>query len=191
MQSTLLDQLQNYQPFDEHESRMAARLRHFLETAAPQNPFERELAGQAPEHGHVTGSAWIVNPQYTKCLLLHHAKLGKWVQPGGHCDGEADVLNVARREVNEETGLIVTALQEEIFDVDIHEIPEYWNTPAHLHFDVRYLFVADPEQQIVSNHESRGIRWLSLDEACELSDEESILRLVKKTKQCKSTFALR
>ncbi|MEO6908725.1 MAG: NUDIX hydrolase, partial [Abditibacteriaceae bacterium] len=161
---------------------MTERLRCFLESPDPQNPFERELAGQAPEHGHVTGSAWIVNPQYTECVLLHHAKLGKWVQPGGHCDGDSDVMNVARREAIEETGLIVTALQEGIFDIDIHEIPEYWNTPAHLHFDVRYLFVADPEQQIVSNHESHGVRWVSLDEACELSGEASILRLVKKTK---------
>jgi 8-oxo-dGTP pyrophosphatase MutT (NUDIX family) len=190
MQSTLLDQLKNYQPFDKHETQMLARLRHFLESADPQSPFERELAGKAPEHGHVTGSAWIVNPQYTECLLLHHAKLRKWVQPGGHCDGEKDVMNVARREANEETGLIVTTLQDEIFDVDIHEIPEYWNTPAHLHFDIRYLFVADPAQQIVSNHESRGVRWLSLDEACQLSGEESILRLVKKTRQRKSTFTL-
>jgi len=182
MQSTLLAQLQNYQPFNNHETQMAARLRRFLESANLQNPFERELAGQNPEIGHVTGSAWIVNPQYTKCVLLHHAKLGKWVQPGGHCDGDCDVMNVARREVQEETGLNVTALQNEIFDIDIHEIPEYWNTPAHLHFDVRYLFVADPAQKIISNHESRGVRWLTLEEACELSGEESIWRLVEKTK---------
>jgi 8-oxo-dGTP pyrophosphatase MutT (NUDIX family) len=182
----LLDQLKNYQPFDEHETRMAARLRRFLESA--QNPFARELAGQAPEHGHVTGSAWIVNPEYTQCVLLHHAKLGKWVQPGGHCDGDADVLNVAQREAIEETGLRVAPLQNGIFDIDIHEIPEYWNTPAHLHFDVRYLFVADPAQEIISNHESRGVRWLSLEEAGELSGEESVLRLIKKTVLRKSTF---
>jgi 8-oxo-dGTP pyrophosphatase MutT (NUDIX family) len=188
MQSPLLDQLQNYLPFDEHETQMVERLRHFLKSADPQNPFERALAGKAPELGHVTGSAWIVNPAHTKCLLLHHAKLGKWVQPGGHCDGEADVLNVARREAREETGLVVTALQEGIFDVDIHEIPEYWNTPAHLHFDVRYLFAADPEQEIVSNHESRAVRWLSPSKACELSGEESIRRLVEKTVMRKSTF---
>jgi 8-oxo-dGTP pyrophosphatase MutT (NUDIX family) len=185
MHSSLLHQLQNYQPLDAHETRMAARLRRFLESA--QNPFERELAGQAPEHGHVTGSAWIVNQEYTKCVLLHHAKLGKWVQPGGHCDGDCEVRNVAQREAIEETGLRVTPLQNGIFDIDIHEIPEYWNTPAHLHFDVRYLFVADPAQEIISNHESRGVRWLSLEEAAALSNEESVLRMVEKTKQRQNT----
>jgi 8-oxo-dGTP pyrophosphatase MutT (NUDIX family) len=188
MHSSLLDQLQNYLPFDEHETRMVECLRHFLEWAGPHNPFDRALAGVEPERGHVTGSAWIINPEHTKCLLLHHAKLGKWVQPGGHCDGEADVLNVAQREAREETGLVAAALQKEIFDVDIHEIPEYWNTPAHLHFDVRYLFAADPGQEIVSNHESRAVRWLSLSEACKLSGEESIRRMVKKTLMRKSTF---
>lgn len=186
MHSTLLQQLEQYHPFNEHEAQMAKRLRHFLESTDMQNPFERELAGHAPEIGHVTGSAWIVNPQYTECVLLHHAKLGKWVQPGGHCDGDCDVMNVARREANEETGLNVIALQDGIFDVDIHEIPEYWNTPAHLHFDVRYLFQADPQQEIIFNHESRGVRWLTLDEAAELSNEESVLRMVQKSKQKRS-----
>lgn len=186
MQSTLLHQLENYHPFDPHETHMAVRLRRFLEVA--QHPFERELAGQAPEHGHVTGSAWVVNPEFTKCVLLYHAKLAKWVQPGGHCDGDSDVLNVAQREATEETGLDVIALPDGIFDVDIHEIPEYWNTPAHLHFDVRYLFTADPAQRIISNHESRGVRWVALEEAGKLSGEESILRLIKKTVSRKSTF---
>lgn len=182
MFSTLSDQLNNYHPFNDDEAQMVLRLQRFLHSARDQDPFARELAGVAPEHGHVTGSAWIINTAHTDCIMLHHAKLGKWVQPGGHCDGDADVLAVARREAEEETGLAVTALQSGIFDVDIHEIPEYWNTPAHLHFDVRYLFVADQEQPIVSNHESRCVRWASLEEALQLSGEETVARMVRKTR---------
>lgn len=182
MFSTLRDQLNNYQPFNDHEAQMVLRLQHFLDSTCNQDPFARELAGAAPEHGHVTGSAWIINKAHTECIMLHHAKLGKWVQPGGHCDGDANVMAVAQREAEEETGLHVTALQNGIFDVDIHEIPEYWNTPAHLHFDVRYLFMADQEQPIVSNHESRAVRWTSLDEALLLSGEETVARMVRKTR---------
>lgn len=183
MISTLLHQLETYRPATAGEIQMVQRLQNFLLGNQDKNPFARELTGKAPEWGHLTGSAWIIDPTSTKCLLLHHAKLGKWVQPGGHCDGEADVFNVARREALEETGLEITALQEGIFDVDIHEIPEYWNTPAHLHFDIRYLFLADPTQNIVSNHESRDIQWLLLDDAKKLSDEETVARMIRKTRE--------
>jgi len=185
----LLGQLATYRPFDENEARMTARLRNFLGATQGDNPFGRDLAGVAPEWGHLTGSAWIVDPNFSQCVLLHHAKLNKWVQPGGHCDGQSDVLEVARREAGEETGLRVEALQPDIFDVDVHEIPEYWNTPAHLHFDVRSIFVADLNQKIVENHESRDVRWLSLEEAEKLSGEESIARMIRKTRR-RSTLAL-
>src|SRR5690606_11246395 len=91
MNSSLLAQIQKYHPVDAHEAAMAARLQRFLETNGPLNPFVRELTGTAPEWGHVTGSAWIITPDSTRCLMLHHAKLGKWVQPGGHCDGQTNV----------------------------------------------------------------------------------------------------
>ena len=179
--TSLLQQLQHYRAIDDYERAMQQRLLAFLEATQEQNPFARDLVGTAPEHGHVTGSAWIVNPDYSRVVLLHHGKLGKWVQPGGHCDEEADVLAVATRETREETGLQVVPAQEGIFDVDIHEIPEYWNTPAHLHFDVRYLLLADDRHPVICSHESKAVRWVSLDEALELSGEESVARMVRKT----------
>lgn len=181
--TTLLEQLKNYQPFDDHERAMTNRLQSFLQNAQDQNPFARDLVGAAPEHGHVTGSAWIVNPEYSRVVLLHHGKLGKWVQPGGHCDGQSDVLAVSLRETEEETGLQSTPAGAGIFDIDVHEIPEYWNTPAHLHFDVRYLLVADSAQEVLCSHESKAVRWVSLEEALELSGEESVARMVRKTRQ--------
>lgn len=179
--SSLLHQLQEYRAFDDYERTMQKRLQTFLETTQQQNPFARDIAGQAPEHGHVTGSAWIVNQDYSRVVLLHHGKLGKWVQPGGHCDEETNVLDVAQRETEEETGLRAVPATTGIFDIDIHEIPEYWTTPAHLHFDVRYLLVADDAQPVVCSHESKAVRWVSLEEALELSGEESVARMVRKT----------
>lgn len=179
---TLLKQLQFFEPFDAHERAMTARLQHFHTAAQNQNPYARDLSGTAPEQGHVTGSAWIVNPEYLRVVLLYHGKLGKWVQPGGHCDGDENVLRVAMREAEEETGLKVTPAGAGIFDVNVHEIPEYWNTPAHLHFDVRYLLLADDAQETVCSHESREVRWVSLEEALELSGEESVARMVEKTR---------
>lgn len=180
---SLLEQLQNHAPFDERERAMTTRLQNFLENARDQNPFARELAGNAPEIGHVTGSAWIVNAEYSGIVLLYHAKLKKWVQPGGHCDGQNDVLEVAQREAQEETGLVVTPLSTQVFDVDIHQIPEYWNTPAHFHFDVRYLFQADENQIPVCNEESKAVRWVSLEEAKVLSGEQSVQRMIEKTRR--------
>jgi 8-oxo-dGTP pyrophosphatase MutT (NUDIX family) len=129
--------LSQYAPFDEIETAMAAHFTRFLERWSTP-AFAHGLAGDEAERGHVTGSAWIVNHDGSKVVLLHHAKLGIWVQPGGHCDGETDVAQVALREAREETGLEVSLLDEAIFDVDVHRIPEYWNTPEHFHFDIRF-----------------------------------------------------
>lgn len=178
---SLLQQLQNYAPTDEQEAAMTRRLQNFLQAAIHQNPFARDLVGTPPEIGHVTGSAWLVNREYSHAVLLFHKKLGKWVQPGGHCDGDSHVLRVAQREAQEETGLQSTPASGRLFDIDVHEIPEYWNTPAHLHFDVRFLLFADAAQTPVCSHESKDVRWCSLDEAAALAGEESIARMVRKT----------
>ena len=172
--------LSQYMPFDENESQMTARLSRFLHEGS--TPFARELAGENSERGHVTGSAWIVNHDGSKVVLLHHAKLGKWVQPGGHCDGESDVANVALREAREETGLEVLLFDADIFDVDVHRIPEYWNTPEHFHFDVRWLLQADENSAPIVSEESRAVRWVSLEEAAALNSTPSIRRMIEKTR---------
>ncbi len=176
----LLELLRRHAPFDAHEAAMTARCLAFVEKTGA-DAFGREIAGQNPECGHLTGSAWVVNADFTRVVLLFHGKLGRWVQPGGHCDEESDVLGVAQREVWEETGLKTEPVGDKIFDVDVHEIPEYWNTPAHLHFDVRFLLGADDLQLPVCSDESREVRWVSLEEAGNLSDEESIRRMLRKT----------
>ena len=159
---------------------MVARLKRFL--AHDGAHFGRDLAGNAPDWGHVTGSSWIVDESGEKVVLLFHGKLRKWVQPGGHCDDESDVLSVAMREAREETGLDVRADDNAIFDVDAHEIPEYWNTPAHVHYDVRFLLRADSAQMPVVSDESGAVKWVSLAEARQLSGEASVARMIDKTR---------
>ncbi len=176
----LSELLTHHRPFDAHETAMTARLKRFL--AVDGEHFGRELAGIKPDWGHVTGSSWIVDESGENVVVLFHGKLGKWVQPGGHCDGENDVLSVAMREAREETGLNVTADGGAIFDVDAHEIPEYWNTPAHVHYDIRFLLRAKLSQTPVVSDESGAVKWVSLGEALELSGEDSIARMVEKTR---------
>ncbi len=175
--------LAQYQPYDETEAAMIAQLQQFLAGLAAEAAFGRDLVGEEPLRGHITGSAWITNGDASQVVMLHHAKLGRWLQPGGHCDGQSDVLAVAMRETEEETGLPVSVLRHNVFDIDVHRIPEYWNTPEHWHYDVRFLLQSDDTITPQASHESRAVRWVSLDEAVALNQTPSIARLVAKTRQ--------
>ena len=126
--------------------------------------------------GHVTGSAWIVSPDGRQVLLTHHKKLGRWLQLGGHSDGEPDTLLVSQREAEEESGLKVHPLDESIFDIDIHEIPARADEPHHLHFDVRFLFRARDLKFVVSS-ESHDLRWVDLLNIEQFSNEWSVVRM--------------
>jgi 8-oxo-dGTP pyrophosphatase MutT (NUDIX family) len=128
--------------------------------------------------GHVTASAFIVNRPRTKTLLLHHAKLGRWLQPGGHADGDERVLEVALREAREETGLeSLNVLSSDIFDIDIHVIPKRQGVLEHLHYDVRFLLEADESEPLKQNEESLDLSWIDLGSIERHSSEPSILRM--------------
>jgi 8-oxo-dGTP pyrophosphatase MutT (NUDIX family) len=133
--------------------------------------------------GHMTGSAWILNHERTKVALLHHAKLNKWLQPGGHADGDEDILHVALREAEEETGLQNLALLTTgIFDIDIHLIPARADFPAHDHYDIRFAFITSPNAFLQVSNESHAVEWINLHEAASYSGNNvSILRMVQKT----------
>lgn len=135
--------------------------------------------------GHFTGSAMVVSLDGQKVLLTHHRKLQKWLQLGGHADGNADLFDVAKREVQEESGLLDIELAQIslmdscpilAFDCDIHEIPAHGSESSHQHYDLRFLFLADPETPLVISDESMDLRWFSLEEATELTDETSMRR---------------
>ena len=134
--------------------------------------------------GHLTGSAWIISPDRTRTLLTHHRKLDKWLQLGGHADGDPDLLAVALREAREESGLTrLRPLALEPFDVDRHRIPERKAEPAHWHYDLRFMIEADPEAPLVVSSESKELAWVEVVRVTALNPEESMARMVRKTRQ--------
>ncbi|HZY38049.1 MAG TPA: NUDIX hydrolase [Mucilaginibacter sp.] len=171
----ILNLLASYTASNESELAGVHRTTEFIQSHP--DCFERTLLT-----GHVTGSAWIVNEGFTHVLLIHHFKLNRWLQPGGHCDGDGDVLNVALKEAGEETGLTVKPVSDRIFDVDIHQIPQRGDVPAHLHYDIRFLFTADMGQSLILNQqETRDIKWVLIREVSILNDSEGVMRMVLKT----------
>jgi 8-oxo-dGTP pyrophosphatase MutT (NUDIX family) len=130
--------------------------------------------------GHLTASAFVVDPSLSRVLLVHHAKLGLWLQPGGHCEKGERLLDAALREVGEETGLwAIPIAGAGIFDLDIHEFPARGQVPAHLHYDLRWLFQAQPGTERPSE-ESHAVEWLGLEEAVARNPEASIARPLAK-----------
>lgn len=118
------------------------------------------------KEGHITGSAWLINPAGDKALLTLHRKLKRWMQTGGHADGDSETLRVALREAEEESGISgILPVSEEIFDIDIHLIPERPATgePAHYHYDVRYLLRA-PHEHFAISDESDALAWWSAED---------------------------
>ncbi len=172
----LLAQLHAHLPFDEHERSMTERLTAFV--TAHDNFHSRALLV-----GHLTGSAWVLDRERQHALLTHHRKLKLWVQLGGHVDDDASMLDAAWREAREESGLHeVRFVTENIFDIDIHAIPARRDEPAHYHYDVRYLFEADRHAPLIVSSESKELAWVALDEIARLTQEESVLRMVRKTR---------
>ena len=134
---------------------------------------------------HFTGSALVLSADGQRTLLTHHRNLKRWLQFGGHCDGDEDILHVARREALEESGIPGLApLSESPFDLDIHEIPANpkRGEPVHFHFDVRFVFVAPPDAHFTVSEESIDLRWFTLEEVLALPLSSGLERLARKWK---------
>ena len=174
-QKSLIHSLQSYSTLFVEEEIFKSK---FLELLEHPGSFYRD---HLP--GHITGSAWIVNEDLSKVLLVLHAKLGRWLQPGGHADGDENVLNVALREAKEETGLRnIQILSPVIFDIDIHPIPARKDFPEHLHYDVRFLLQASERDLLAISDESTDLKWFPVDELRALTgNAPSIMRMVGKT----------
>lgn len=180
----LIQTIQDYEDFilpkfpeDSHEPSCLGRFRQFI--AEEPQCFDT----QNPR-GHITGSALIVNRDFSRVVLTLHRKLGIWVQLGGHADGDALIERVALREAQEESGLTRLShfpLEGRVlpFDWDIHEIPASAKIPAHWHYDVRYLIMAEDHELTISE-ESQDLRWIALDEVREYTREPSMLRQFSK-----------
>ena len=164
------------------EAAFVARARRFVEDYA--DCFDRKLLP-----GHVTGSAWVVNPARDRVLLLHHRKHDQWFQPGGHADGDADILRVALRETSEETGLDpshIRLVDGGVFDVDIHTIPASVRGPQHSHIDIRFLVEMDDDIAIPGNDESHQVLWVPLSQASRFNNNRSTYRMIEKTRRLRT-----
>ena len=143
--------------------------------AAHPDALERSCAA-----GHLTGSALVVDPADGRFVVLHHRKLGKWLQPGGHADGDDDLAAVALREATEETGLAGLVVRRPAVDLDIHEVhpPE---EPPHVHLDLRFVVEAPPGSAAAGpppgNDESHEVRWVTLADLDDLDADASLRRL--------------
>ena len=140
------------------------------------DPFLRER-----QAGHFTASCWLVDRRGERVLLTHHRKLGLWLQLGGHADGERDLRIAALKEAEEESGLRELRIEDAIFDLDRHWIPEHKDVPAHWHYDVRYVVHAQGSESYVVSDESHDLAWrdiaqLANDEAA----DESVRRMAGK-----------
>ncbi len=169
---SLIATLQSYTTEFAEEQKFISR---FLELLNHKDCFQR-----THPPGHITGSSWITNGQKTKTVLVHHTKLNKWVQPGGHADGEENILSVSLREAEEETGLINLKPSPTIFDIDIHLIPERKDFPEHFHYDIRFLVEGDELEKIAISEESHDVRWINLNELEKFTSERSVLRMKEK-----------
>lgn len=177
----LLQQLKNHKTNFSEEKEMVEQTLAFIEkhpTSHQPNCFQRELS-----EGHITASAWITDESISHALFTHHAKIGKWLQLGGHCDGNTNAKEVALTEAREESGLSeFQSKQPNLFDVDIHTIPAHKTNLAHLHYDIRFWFVADINMPLIVSNESKDLKWLPINEIEQYNNETSIMRMVKKCK---------
>lgn len=180
----LLDMLARYAERYPREQAVAAKIRALVEAHA--DCFQRTC-----RPGHITASAWVTTPARDRFLLVHHRKLGRWLQPGGHADGQTDVAAVALREATEESGLpnlrlVANGAPLLPLDLDVHEIPARRDAAgaliedAHEHHDLRFLIVADHAAAPQTSDESHDVRWFTVDQLHAVTDEESVLRLWRK-----------
>jgi 8-oxo-dGTP pyrophosphatase MutT (NUDIX family) len=181
-----------------HRAHLNTLLSRYLATFPAEHELADRFAAFARAHddclqrtcapGHITASAWIEDAVGERCLLTHHRKLGRWLQLGGHVDGEPCLERAALREAQEESGMaafiFVHWTQDLVpLDLDVHTIPARRSEPEHEHWDVRFWLRAEAGQELVLSAESNDLRWFAPDELAAATSEESVLRLHRKARR--------
>jgi 8-oxo-dGTP pyrophosphatase MutT (NUDIX family) len=166
----LLDVLERYLARHPDERVAVDHVRQFVR--AHPDCFERACVD-----GHLTASAWIVSHDHTSFLLTHHAKLGRWLQLGGHLDGDGNLARSALREALEESGIEDLAIDPTPLDLDAHRIPARPGEPEHWHLDVRFVAHAPEGAVAQATAESHELRWVTGAELAELATDDSVRRL--------------
>jgi len=175
----LLQLLSQYKTPHMEEAAMVVRTLRFVQTY--ENCFDRNLM-----QGHVTGSSWVLNPARSHVLMLHHRKLDRWLQLGGHADNDSDIERVVLKETSEESGVDLAHIRlvdDAIFDIDIHTIHASKYDPRHEHFDIRFLLEIDDSIPLPGNDESHQIGWVPLNKVSRFNNARSLYRMVQKTRR--------
>lgn len=156
--------LENYTPWNEQEAHDKAVILHLLET-------QPDIFSRENQTAHFSASAWLVNKEHTKVLMVYHNIYQSWSWTGGHADGEQNLLLVAMREAMEETGVTnIYPVKEDIFSIEILTVDGHIKkgsyVPSHLHLNVTYLLEADEHEVLhIKPDENSGVKWFSLEEA--------------------------
>ncbi len=174
----------------------ASVAREWIENYSPKEKSQQEQRQQILEAcdsrqdvllrscfpGHLTASALVIDHSCEKVMLHHHAKLDRWLQFGGHCDGDGNLAHAAWRECVEESGIEDLWIYPRVIDVDIHGIPALGGEPAHDHLDIRFLVMTDPDNTPIISEESKDVRWFSFEELENVDTDHSVLRLAELAK---------
>ncbi|XVN40294.1 MAG: NUDIX hydrolase [Rickettsia endosymbiont of Argas persicus] len=179
MINNLKSLLQNYNSIYPEEIKSKKKMLEFLDKNFLVSNFFNESAG------HFTASAFLLNSDETKFLLMHHKKLNKWLQLGGHCESD-DILAEAMREAREESGINeIVAISDNIFDIDVHYIPQSSKEPSHYHYDIRFLLKTIDNDNFIKNNESYKLKWFSFSKYPQLDIEldRSVSRMIEKFKK--------
>ncbi|MGB3160088.1 MAG: NUDIX hydrolase [Carnobacterium sp.] len=175
----LIEQINHYHPFNAQEMKDQEEILHYLKT------FDNLLTREN-EQAHLTSSAWVVNKARTKVLMAYHNIYQSWSWLGGHADGDADLLHVALKETQEETGLLaIDSVSEDIYSIEILTVPEHTKKnkliAEHLHLNFTYLIEADEnEKTSIKPDENSGVEWMELDEAIEACSEPEMKIIYQK-----------
>ena len=178
---TLIQAIQHYQPYNEQEENDRRVMLKLLET-------QPDILDRSNQVAHFSASAWVLNQNHTKILMIYHNIYHSWSWTGGHADGEANLLQVAVREAQEETGVQnIKVLSEDIFSLEILTVDGHEKrgkyVPSHLHLNVTYLLEADEEEVLrIKPDENSGVKWLSFCffVRCRISSVFSLLNLIRR-----------
>ncbi|WP_414839425.1 NUDIX hydrolase [Carnobacterium sp. TMP28] len=178
----LKEQVTQYKPYNAQEVVDQKEILYYLTT------FDNLLTREN-EQAHFTASAWVVNKKRTKVLMAYHNIYQSWSWVGGHTDGDADLLHVAFKETQEETGLKnLTAISNAIYSIEILEVPAHIKKDKpiakHLHLNLTYLIEADEDELTsIKPDENSGVEWMELDEAVKACSEAEMKVVYEKLNQ--------